>query len=230
LQVLANGDIHGYQDSNRLQQHRPRHGITEDNYVEPEPETMAVDGPEEPDTLLYAEACTCHNSSGETRRVLSWIWCVAGASKEDGTDEILCVEWAKSHARSHRATEEVCQLKEEMRRVLETTKWEEAEWKGHADLQTGTTCDLAEGICALSVTQASIKYVLRIHFEKLWKSLLEEVAEPVVSTQLGDAENNDDNDEDPDSDNEDEEGDGFGVPSLSAQTDSNDEDSNILGH
>jgi len=97
LQVLVDGDIRGYQDANRLRPCQPRRGVTEDDYVEPEPEITTAPGFEEPETFLTAEARTCRDGTGETRRVLSWIWRVAGAGTgEEGTDEILCVEWAKS--------------------------------------------------------------------------------------------------------------------------------------
>jgi len=66
LQVLADGDIRGYQDSNRLQPHRPRRGIMEDGYVESMPESTAVERSNGPDTLLYAEARTRRDGTGET--------------------------------------------------------------------------------------------------------------------------------------------------------------------
>jgi len=235
LQVLVDGDIRGYQDANHLQIRRPRHGITEDDYVEPEPEATTAQGSEGPDTLLYAEAHTRHDGTGETRWVLSWIWCIDGAGMgEEGVDEVLRVEWAKSRARSHRATEEVRRLKEEMRRVLETLKWEEAEWKQQSNLRKDAKHDLAEGIRALSTTQASIKNSLRNHFQKLWKSPLEEVAEtnaPVsVDANIDDANDEDEGGEDDEDEGEvDEERDGFGVPSSSTRVDDEDDDEDMLG-
>ena len=150
-------------------------------------------------------------------------------------DEVLRVEWAKSRARSHRATEEVRRLKEEMRRVLETLKWEEAEWKQQSNLRKDAKRDLAEGIRALSTTQASIKNSLRNHFQKLWKSPLEEVAEtnaPVsVDTDIDDADDEDEGGEDDEDEGEvDEERDGFRVPSSSTRVDDEDNDEDMLGH
>ena len=217
LQVLVDGDIRGYQDANRLRPRQPRRGIREDDYTEPEPETATALESEEPENFLHAEARTRRDGTGETRRVLSWIWRIAGAGTgEEGEDEILRVEWAKSRARSQRATEEVRRLKEEMRRVLETLKWEEEEWKRQAGLRTDTTRDIAEGIRALSTTQASIKNTLRCHFQKLWKSPLEGVAESEAQSP-GD-------DDDEGEDDEDGEGDGFGVPSSSTRVDEDEDE------
>jgi len=225
LQVLVDADVRGYQDANRLEARRPRRGIMEDNYVEPEPEATTAEGSEKPDTLLYPEARTRRDGTGETRRILSWIWRVDGAGMgEEGVDEILRVEWAKSRARSHRATEEVHRLKEEMRRALETLTWEEADWKQRVDLRTDAGCDLTEGIRALCATQASIRNALKGHFQKLWKSPLEE-AEPNVQP-AGGADIDDADDEDEEGEDQDmEEGDGFEVPSSSTRVDEdNDED------
>jgi len=94
-----------------------------------------------------------------------------------------------------------------MRRVLETLKWEEAEWKQQADLRPDTRYDLAEGIHTLSIKQASIKNVLGSHFKKLWKSPLEEeVAGPEESTQPPRDGNNNDDDEEPGSDKDEDNG------------------------
>ena len=102
-----------------------------------------------------------------------------------------------------------------MRRVLETLTWEEEEWKRQAGLRTDATRDLAEGIRALSSTQASIKNTLRSHFQNLWKSPLEESADSEAQPPgKSDANNNDE-----DEDDEDGEGDGFGVPSSSTRVD-----------
>jgi len=114
------------------------------------------------------------------------------------------VEWAKSRARAQRATEEVYKLKEEMRRVLETLRWEESDWKHRAGLRSGVTSDLAEGINALSLTQASIKNDLANQFRRLWKSPLEDTSDSLdTSSHDADADADaDDDDEDGDEDDE----------------------------
>ena len=205
LKVLTDGDIHGYQDANRLKPRQPRRGITEDGVAEPAPTLNPDIGPEEPDNLLFAEARTRRDGTGETRRILSWIWLVAGGETgEEGSNEILRVEWAKSRARAQCATEEVYKLKEEMRRVLETLRWEESDWKHHVGLRSGVTSDLAEGINALSLTQASIKNDLANQFRRLWKSPLEDTSDSLdTSSHDADADANaDDDDEDGDEDDE----------------------------
>jgi len=197
LRVLTDGDIRGYQDANRLKPRQPRQGITEDGVLGPMP-TLDIDvEPEGQDNLLFAEARTRRDGTGETRRTLSWIWLVAsGDTEEHASDEILRVEWAKSRARTQRATEEVYKLKEEMRRVLETLKWEASNWISQADLRSGITSDLAEGIKALSLTQASIKNDLANHFRLLWKSPLEDTPDSLDASV-----------HDPDADDDDEDGD-----------------------
>ena len=207
LRVLTDGDIRGYQDANRLKPRQPRQGITEDGAVEPPLPLDADTGPEEPDNLLFNEARTRRDGTGETRRILSWIWLVVGGETEkDGSDEILRVEWAKSRARAQHATEEVYKLKEEMRRVLETLKWEESDWKDRASLRSDIKSDLAEGVKALSITQASIKSDLANHFKRLWKSPLEDTSVPLdmsVDDPVADDDDEDSDEEDEDGDNAD---------------------------
>jgi len=200
LKVLTDGDIRGYQDANRLKPRQPRRGIAEDGVVEPVPAFDTDIEPGAMDNLLFAEARTRRDGTGQTRRILSWIWLVAGGDTgEHESDEILRVEWAKSRARAQRATEEVYKLKEEMRRVLETLKWEESDWKSRAGLRLGIGSDLAEGVKALSLTQASLKNDLANHFRLLWKSPLEDDVDLDTSACNSDA---DDDDEDGDEDDE----------------------------
>jgi len=202
LRVLTDGDICGYQDANRLKPRQPRRGITEDGVTEPGLTLDADMGPEELDNLLFAEARTRCDGTGETRRILSWIWLVDGREMgEDSSDEILQVEWAKSRARAQRATEEVFKLKEEMQRVLETLRWEGNDWKQRADIRSAIGSNLAEGIKALLITQASIKTDLANHFKHLWKSPLEDTSE-LLDTPVPDPEADDD-DEDCDEDDKD---------------------------
>ena len=231
LKVLADGDIRGYQDANRLKPRQPRRGITEDGVVEPQPPLDTDMESEEPDNLLFVEARTRCDGTGETRHVLSWIWLVVGGeTREDGSegsDEILRVEWAKSRARAQRATEEVFKLKEEMRRVLETLKWEESDWKRRVGLRSTIQSDLAEGIKALSLTQALIKNDLANHFRHLWKSPLDDTSD-LLDTPAHDPDADDD-DEDGDEDDEDPNGDDAdGLLETRGPNDNDDDDDGLL--
>lgn len=84
-QVLADGDIRGYQDPNRLRPKKPRKGIWEDGEeeeAEGEPgATEPGDGEEaveETEFELFNEPRTKRDGTGETRRTLSWIWTTEG--------------------------------------------------------------------------------------------------------------------------------------------------------
>ena len=124
LWVLHDADITGYQDANRLRPRQPRRGVLEDEFVGEAAGMDTLVGDEGPDTLLFPDIRTRRDGTGETRRVLSWIWSAKHSGEgEDGEDDILRVEWSKSRARVNRTSEEVLRLKEEMRRVLETLKY-----------------------------------------------------------------------------------------------------------
>ena len=198
LRVLNDADITGYQDANRLRPRQPRRGVLEDVTLE---ETARMEMEEEgPDTLLFPDIRTCRDGTGETRRVLSWIWSTKSVGDgEEGEDDILRVEWSKSRACVNRATEEVLRLKEEMRRVLETLHYEEAEWIGRKSLRSGPTKDLAEGVEALCTYQASIKHTLATHFQELWKAPLaaeENSDEPKATQEPANADDDDEDNED----------------------------------
>ena len=79
---------------------------------------------------LFNELRSRRDGTGETRRMLSWIWTTKTQGEtEDETDEILRTEWAKSRARTIRCKEEVMLLKEEMRRVTEFLGWKSQWWR-----------------------------------------------------------------------------------------------------
>lgn len=75
-QVLADGDIRGYQDANRLRPRRGRKGTREDDEEEMEPEDE-----EEVEFELFNEKRTRRDGTGETRRTLSWIWTTDSSGK-----------------------------------------------------------------------------------------------------------------------------------------------------
>jgi len=100
LQVLHDSDITGFQDVNRLRPRQPRQGVLEDEFVEQAAETHMEIEVEGPDTLLFPDIRTRRDGTGETRRVLSWIWSAKRVGEgEDDDDDILRVEWSKSRAR-----------------------------------------------------------------------------------------------------------------------------------
>ena len=198
LQVLHDSDITGYQDANRLRPRQGRRGVLEDEFVEPAAEMPMETVAEGPDTLLFPNIRTRRDGTGETRRVLSWIWSAKSVGEgEEGGDDILHVEWSKSRACVNRTTEEVLRLKEEMRRVLEMLHSEEVDWISRKTLHSGITKDLAEGVTALCIDQASIKCTLATHFRKLWKApLADEAPESDVSGAIQEPVGADDDDED----------------------------------
>ncbi|KAF9012930.1 hypothetical protein BDZ89DRAFT_1142716 [Hymenopellis radicata] len=58
---------------------------------------------------------------------MSWIWTAEGgpnAEEDEYLHECVRIEWSKALARKTRWTEEVEILKEEMRRVLRSLRWE----------------------------------------------------------------------------------------------------------
>jgi hypothetical protein len=107
LKTLADADIRGYQDPNQLRKRVGQQGVWEDGAtITPSGDDVAS---ESTDFTLFNEDRTKHDGTGETRRTLSWIWTFAGTggNSDDGNNDILRVEWAKSRARAARASEDV---------------------------------------------------------------------------------------------------------------------------
>ena len=106
LQVLQDGDIHGYQDPNHLVVRAGCRGTLEDGQVEVEPGIGMDDddggGDEGSDINLLHEIRARQDGTGETHRTLSWIWTTQSRSlnPSDEGDDILRAEWAKSWARA----------------------------------------------------------------------------------------------------------------------------------
>ncbi|KAF7297386.1 hypothetical protein MIND_00972100 [Mycena indigotica] len=73
--------------------------------------------------------------SGESRRVVSWIWTMAGMTGSDAEmEEALRIEWAKAYARVRRWNEEVALLQEEWRRLPQSFAHEEGLWTARAKM------------------------------------------------------------------------------------------------
>ncbi|PPQ82484.1 hypothetical protein CVT26_012847 [Gymnopilus dilepis] len=169
--TLADADVRGYQDPDRLRPKKGRQGVFEDDHIHSTSEEASNS-----EISLFNEVRTRRDGTGETRRTISWIWMNTRASQnEDDNDEVLRVEWAKSRARSERAREEVMLLKEEMQRVLKFLEWKAGWWRKRTNLRDGISSELSEGIKAFSLSQARDQDALALHFKKLWSAPLQAV-------------------------------------------------------
>ncbi|KAF9004860.1 hypothetical protein BDZ89DRAFT_1049367 [Hymenopellis radicata] len=110
--------------------------------------------------------------AGETRAVMSWIWTAGGGpdANEDGyLHECVRIEWVKALARKTRWTEEVEILKEEMRRVLRSLRFEEQRWMYRAEKDYDGLClEEIAGRKAYTRRQARDRRCVRESFETLW--------------------------------------------------------------
>lgn len=66
------------------------------------------------------------------------------------------VEWAKMRARSHRWTEEVLLLTEEMRRIIVYCDWKSRWWLNQGTRRSNTTPELANGLSAYAMKQSNM--------------------------------------------------------------------------
>ena len=220
FRILEDGDIRSYQDPNPLQPRQPRRGIFEDDAcdmnidagIAPEPGSTAD---EDCDISLYNDIRSRRDGTGETRRVLSWIWLTPNADHSDRSDDILRIEWAKSRARAARSREEVLLLKEEMRRVLAFLDWKGNQWRLRAQGTPECSDALFEGKQAFSWKQGDIQSSLSQHFRYLWTKPLNEMAGEIFEESRSEARENgcaqgpcategDDDDEDYNEDEDDE--------------------------
>ncbi|KAJ6488289.1 hypothetical protein C8R47DRAFT_1216093 [Mycena vitilis] len=95
----------------------------------------------------------------ENRRLVSWIWTVAGTTGSDAElEEALRIEWAKAWARSRRWKEEVLLVEEEYRRVLVSFEHEAVFWEGRARaVPVGVIpVELAEGQISYAIGKAQM--------------------------------------------------------------------------
>ncbi|KAF7291253.1 CxC2 domain-containing protein [Mycena indigotica] len=101
--------------------------------------------------------------SGESRRVISWIWTTAGMTGSDiEVEEALQIEWVKAYARVRRWNKEVMLLREEWRRLPESFAHEERVWKKRAtSVPVGSipTAD-AEGMIVYALKHVDMYYDL----------------------------------------------------------------------
>jgi len=94
---------------------------------------------------------------------------------DGGSDEILRAEWAKSRARTNQATEEVCLLREEMRRFVEFLNSKAQWWTERQALRKPKDCALQEGLASYAVEQAQIQRDICSASQALFKTPLEEM-------------------------------------------------------
>ncbi len=207
---LHNDDIRGYASAKKKSK-TPRRGIWEDKDCptdldcadassddDVEPDLDLNDGTEAGPPIRKKRKA----GTGETRKVISWIWQTLPLPEVDSEDnDILRAEWARSRARVRRATEEVVLVREEMRRVGEFVVWKSMWWESRATLRSTVGLELAEGLKAYAAKQAALQETLSMVFKDLWKTPLSNVEEVLreVDTSNGttvNAANNDDEGED----------------------------------
>lgn len=226
---LRNQDVRGY-ESGKKQKGKGRVGIWEDG-EEPvlQGPTPLLESDEESEiemddgtALTKAQIRKARKKgTGETRKELSWIWTAPLSSTEGDQepDDILRSEWARSRARSRRASEEVVLLDEEMRRVLAYLEWKASWWEQREDSRSVRDRELAEGIASYAESQAALQRSLSYSFRSLWTTPLREVqtqiednGEGIVGIVAGDQhtaegdESEEDTDDDDDIDTDDDDG------------------------
>ena len=187
---LADSDIRSYTGSTCTRRATGREGTSED-----------MDGLEGGPVNLLQEERHVRDGTGETQRMLSWIWTVEGqsTSPDSASDDILRSEWAKSRARAAHATEEVQLLHEEMHRVLAFLDWKSSWWMSKKVAEHVKGEALSEGLAAYAVEQAALKIRLKTAFQAIWKGPLEDV-ESAKEISNADPEADDDGEDDKDVD------------------------------
>jgi hypothetical protein len=198
LRVLADADIRSYQDPNKLSKKRGRPGTLEDGCI-----TAAIEAANEGEDMeaedfnLIPEKRDRRDGTGETRRMLSWIWLTGNNAGNHEGDEILQIEWAKSRARAARAVEEVLLLKEEMRRVIEFLRWKSEWWMSRTGRRPADTA-LDEGLRAYAHKQSLLQKGLSQQFQTTWRAPLQERGQSQPGKSGGENEESDEGDEDED--------------------------------
>ncbi|KAJ7088008.1 hypothetical protein B0H15DRAFT_949821 [Mycena belliarum] len=125
------------------------------------------------------------NAPGTSKRVMSWIWTTRGAldDEEGRLHESIRVEWSRALARKDRWTEEVMLLREEMRRVLRYLGWQAGWWRERLAPRTNVSREVAAGIRAYALKQASWHDRLAGHFRVKWNVSALTAAQQLVATE-----------------------------------------------
>ncbi|KAG1901791.1 uncharacterized protein F5891DRAFT_1187266 [Suillus fuscotomentosus] len=136
---------------------------------------------------------------GQGYQTTLWIWLASGVWDDEvdgGLNDVLRVEWGKSHARAQRWNEEVYLLKEEMWQTRQFLAWRAKEWGSVATL-SHQDAQIVAGAAAYANRQAAIQRVLLAHFTVLWGARVsanDTAGEDEITTYF--AENEDDFDDD----------------------------------
>ncbi|KAL0562728.1 hypothetical protein V5O48_019353, partial [Marasmius crinis-equi] len=181
LQVLNDSDVRSLRDPALVHVGPGRRGTNEEEELVSKPREPAhEDGINltQPDRTEWEHRTKY--GTGESRRLVSWIWTGGGKlDLDDGADEngneILRAEWCKSRARLERAEEEVKLVKEEMRRTLEYLDWSATEWEKPTSDEGAADSTLREGMEAYRKCQARTQRELRSAFRDSWKQPLSEM-------------------------------------------------------
>ncbi|KAF7311359.1 CxC2 domain-containing protein [Mycena kentingensis (nom. inval.)] len=97
----------------------------------------------------------------------SWIWFVGGVANESNL-EALRVEWTKARARRDRWDEEVALIREEMRRVLRSLRWEEKQWLRRVGDRSGVLGEISAGADAYARQQSALHRAVAERFIGHW--------------------------------------------------------------
>ncbi|KAE9384819.1 hypothetical protein BT96DRAFT_745598, partial [Gymnopus androsaceus JB14] len=112
---------------------------------------------------------------GEGTRETSWIWMEGGTGQVVDAkvlEDIVRVEWSKTHARSERWQEETDLLQEEMRRCIQSLRYNAKQWIGRmlyeGPLAEGRDAAHMEGVAAYAASQAAVYRGIATEFERIW--------------------------------------------------------------
>ncbi|KAF4593588.1 hypothetical protein EYR40_008375 [Pleurotus pulmonarius] len=135
-------------------------------------DTIGADGKKKSQKKLQAQ-----RQLGEGHKKASWVWTTTGTLPEEDDDdfeisEVVRIEWAKARARALRWKEEVCLLREEMRRVRITLQVRAEWWRSQGAPWEGLDSDTAEGVQAYAFRQAKVNDTLLEQFTELWQQPL----------------------------------------------------------
>lgn len=129
---------------------------------------------------------------GEGIRRVSWIWMEGGTGEvvdQEVLENIVRVEWCKSHARAARWGEEVSLLSTEMERCLKTLEYMAVDWEGRTDftgvLSAGKDDAHAEGVRAYALSQAAMFRRIAEGFRAVWGVSDDEECGPVEEEDEG---------------------------------------------
>lgn len=108
---------------------------------------------------------------GSASFMWSWIWTMAGAldnASSDEMDGLIRVEYLKSRARVARSYENIMLIRDERERVAMSLEFEAKQWDKRVDGWAEASVELAEGVKAFAMRQASDRRKLVRHFREMW--------------------------------------------------------------